>query len=1609
MVRQRREDITITSIDVLWNIGRILSGGIQPSNQTVLHARIDALVSEGAISGDFAVHARKEMLRNKKQTSTSVFQSKSVSLSVPDINFQNVRPYDGSRQAGFEELCSQLASLEPLPEGAEFVRKGRGADAGVECFLEHADGSETGWQAKWLFDWDSNLSGQLDKSIRTALTKHPNLTKFIVCLPFDLPDSRKKGQKSAFQKWVAWVAKWEATALTEKRSLTIELWGKSELSRRLSMDHPAYAGRLLYWFDIAQLTSEWFVKQFDKAKASLGSRYTPESNVELAIRRTFLGLARDPSLQKQIDDWSFQLVDAGRSTVDAVLRASKDRSQEHHNALKASVEGLSDAFGGEPTPSDGTLDLDRWIAAVDDCTSQARKAISWVWDQSETDAGNMGVSPERWARESLFRLSDLLGGVGDTLRSDAWQRANDAAVLLVGPAGIGKSHLLADVVEHQVHAGRPAILVLGSSFNDDEPWHQIIKQLDLPPSTRATTLLGALDAAAQASNVRALVCVDALNERRGTDVWPHRLAAFLKAAECFPRLAVVLSCRTTYVSHVIPESLDASVLPRIHHEGFSENSGEAAKAYLDARGIVRPGTPNLVPEFNNPLFLKTCCDFLIKDGKTALPRGLHGVTAIFGFYTAAIVRTLNKRMGLVETYQLLPRAINAFAGALAKTGDGYLPVTEAIDLFETVLPSLGQLDRSLLNQLENEGLLAIEPILQDDDTTAMMVRFTFERISDHLVAKRLLNDHLDATDVARSFETGTPLGTIVLGDRSYRFSGIIEAIAVQLPERTGVELPDVASGSWTVHDAFWDSLLWRDQSFFTQRTLEIAKSVRSNEEVQGLLLALCTEPTNKFNALFMHERLMPRTLPERDRHWSTFLAEHQDYSESAANILIAWTLQNGMEAIENDRAELAAIALTWFFTTTLRPLRDRATKALAALFAHRLSLASQTLRRFASVNDPYVLERLVSAAYGAALQGETTVGLSELAEAVFEVIFESGSPPPHALMREAAHGILAYAAIRGVGVGRERMAVASPPYRSAWPIEYVTDETVESYKQDYGKGERYTDQIVSSTVSDGDFARYVLDYRVDDFSPAPIGTNPLPSDKDLYDRWHDRFLSSVSIERRRAFDDLMAKAKIVAGGPRYERTPEREAFKLAETAFKSMLSDDEWEEFRVTASAYAYWGQFSDWQRPDDRAKFNTGWGRRWVCKRAHDLGWTPELFAHFDRSIGYDRHDHRTERIGKKYQWIALNELAARLSDNLAYIGGCGDFEDGEDRGYGTARQIGLRDIDPSLLVTETHADGWKEFPRTWWTPVEVRLRAIEPSQRRAWLDSDADIINEAGLIDVTDPQSKRRWLVLDNFSCWHQHGLDAERKEMQRDTWFRLTCVVVAEANAAALWKDLSDSMLTSADELPELKMHGERFLGEYPWHPAFAEFGQWVEPGGWRSRAVPVRASVAEYYCERGGYDYSIENSVSVHLPAPWLVDALGLRLANGRKLNFVDSKDRIQFFDPSVGQSGPRAGLVDRDAFLTALKREGLSAIWVIAGEKGTYGGSDARQGFGGRVLHTGIYRLVDGQWDSRMYFEREDPSAGQLNGFFHPEAVPAGLTVRIDTPNLALNRRKGREP
>ena len=1538
-------------------------------------------------------------------------------MSLPDINFENIRPVDGSRHAGFEEMCCQLASMEPEASGENCHRKGHGGDAGVECYRRRADGTEVGWQAKYLFHWSNSLKTQLDRSIRTALNKHPQLVEYVVCLPFDLSDSRTRKGKTAREKWDAWCAKWKKFAAEQKRDLTITLWGRSGLSTRLAREDPAYSGLLLYWFSRETLTAAWFKEQFGKARDSLGSRYIAETNVELPIRQDFLAFARHRDLQKQIDEWFLSLTDKGRWAVREIRGTGVEAAETHSDSLAVAVDALASLLAGDPIELDQPYPVADWIVAASDCLDLARKALRWSYDLPPSKPNSMGIRPnERGAQHALHELMEVLHEIKRALASNRWQLTNKKAVLLQGPAGIGKSHLLADIVEHHLHEGGPALLLLGGDFIDSEPWPQIRDKFDLPPTEQFKHFLGSLDAAAQAAGTRALVCIDALNERNGIDVWPQRLAAFLKAFEAFPRVGVILSCRSTYVPYVIPDDLDEDRLFCVEHRGFAATGGQAAKFYLDRRGMVRPGAPDLVPEFENPLFLKTCCDSLRKEGKTEFPRGLRGVTSIFKFYNKAVTRSLNRRMQLDAYQEIVPKAIASFSQLLVDTGNGYALKHEAITLFESVLASGGSLEKSLLTQLESEGLLTVEPLRQDDGSLAEMVRFTFERFSDHAIASRLLDDHVDTHDVAGSFQAGHPLHEYVSGPVSYERVGIIEAMAIQLPERTGVEILDVGSEvSYPVRNAFLHSLLWREQSRFTGRTFELCRGLVDTDELSDLLVSISTEPSNEFNALFVHKKLMKMTMPERDACWSIYLADRG--IEGPVKTLISWALQNDLKHMDKDRAYLAATMLTWFFTTSHREIRDKATKALASVLSRRLVLAARLLGDFVSVNDPYVLERLLAACYGAALQGTEETGLGELAQVVFDKIFADGKPPANALLRDHARGIVEYAAWRGVLDSSIDLTLARPPYQSLWPIEPVPDELIKSYTEDRGRG-AFRDAIVSSTVSDmGDFATYVIDYKVNRWSPARIGTIPLPTSLDIYEAWKEEFPANATADQRQAFNEYVSAAEGVKKIHGYQSaleaehnsevllfeineisedthddhsTPETARLDAAEVALEQTMTPDQWEDFRVRAKDFPRREAFTD-----QAVHFDAHWGRRWICKRAHELGWTSERFGNFDdRSRSYDRHNHRVERIGKKYQWLALHELIARMADNLAFLDSPQQEDNDEPVRDWAAREVGLRNIDPSLLTTQTHYDGWREWDRTWWVPFDPQFRVMVPYERLAWLESDSDIINESALIDLRNPKTGRRWLALSGSSNWRGNGVRGGEKELQRDTWFRLTCIVIRRKDLTKMIESLRDEILTHPSSFPDIELHSEYFyLGEYPWHPEMREFDRWTSHNGQQAFAVPIRPTVSSYVCSGGSYDCSVDKTISVKMPAPWLSKEMGLRLSSGRSLVFVNSDGRETFYDPSVVEPGPAAALVDREAFLRVLDQQDLSAIWVIAGEKNAFGGRDAGLGFGGRLLHTALYHLDGDDFIRYFYTDRIHPTESQLQKFFGEDPVPSGIMTK----------------
>ncbi len=1466
-------------------------------------------------------------------------------MLLPDIDFSSIRLHRKTQASAFEELCCQLAGDEQLtPARASFDRKGPGGDGGVECFATLSDGTETGWQVKYYWDM-ANAIKSLDESLSQALTKHPRMTRFIACLPIDLADSRKADVKTALDRWNTWKNDRIAKAEQANRKIEIDRWDAYELKKRLTASNPTAAGRVAYWFDQTLLTTEWFRKSFERTRVGLGERYSPESHIDLSIRRVIKATALDPRLFTDLA---------------AFGHAIAQKLAETNQADAAAVTACGDvitaltqvaAVPSEPVP----------VAALRKAVEVARNAVM-PWYSAQRDA--IPSNQSNPAATAVSNLLSIINSVARELAGQHWDHIDTRALLVVGEAGSGKSHLLADVCDHAIEEEQPAVMVLGGKLPDAEPWEEILKDLGLPRDLQAGTFLGALNAAGQAAGVRTLLMIDALNEKNGHAIWPERLAGLVHDVGQFEWISLILSCRSTYERLVIPEELGKERLPRVEHGGFSERQ---ARQYLKKRGISLAEEPNSIEEFETPLFLRICCDALLLEDQAILTSRLGGVTEIFKLYTDAIVKRVTKQIGAAPQRRFAERGIGALAQEMADTGREEVAASRAYDLISAFFPSTIAAEHDLLFQLQNEGLLTAQPSWTDEAEEEY--RFTFQRMSDHAIASNLLDRSIVSGNVVAAFTSDTALRRAVVDAYSSITLGLIEALAVQLPERFGVELNDMPGlpDRWAVSAAFEESLLTRSDKSFSDRTWTLIEEVGGARLRFETLIALSTDPGRDHNAELLDKELLTLPMPHRDAVWSTHLAEHSNQTKH----LIDWIREADQEAIRPERAALAGLQLCWFLTTSARTVRDTATKALVVLLASRPELARTLWSHFKSLDDAYVTERLVAAIYGAAMQGRWSADeLLGVVKNLHADLFVSVDFPANILTRDHARGLVLYAEHQGALPKDFDVFLANPPYGSAWPIEYVTEEQIDAYKRSYRGGAKHRDEITSSTVFDGDFARYQLDYAVSDWSVATKGSGPIPTARELAQRWLERFCTTASPEMLAAHEVLMSVMSAVTDANHWEK---RQAVDQAKAAFRAAVGEEIYAQWSAEASAWREEGMFQRMgNRRDEPAEFNLAWARRWVCKRAHDLGWSEVLHGDFDASISNDRHTHRVERIGKKYQWTALYELCARMADNLQPLPGRDDAGD----------ILRLRNIDPSLLVTQTEDDGWRRFDEaSFWVPPGPDLKPVTVSQALDWLDTNQDVFDGQDNIEVTNPADGRRWLVLNGFEMWRGGS-----EGLKRETWRRIGCFVVRKTNLNKALDLLKYQHFQGHGDVPSARSGGlHSYLGEHPWSWRVDDGegepdSEWIR--GWRpvrgaTQAISIRPTTAEYLAESAGYDASINQNINLNLPAGWLMDGLGLRLTDGVTIKYVDADDNVRFMDPSVAMTGRSAALIDLEAFLAFLKREKLVAVWALAGEKNVYGGNHG-EGFGGRWTFT---RILHSHGDKIVALERyqtfEKPSASQL--------------------------------
>lgn len=991
---------------------------------------------------------------------------------LPEIGFDKIRAVGGSQNLGFEQLAVQLFRLK---YGREFNRVGgKGGDSGVEAFWRRERYGTVGLQAKYV----TSLAGrkpQFDRSIKAALQNHPTLRSYIFVLPFD---RHKKRPKDDFATWAKWVAGWQKYALEHhgRRDLLIKWCGAEEV-RGMLLDLEA-RGLVDYYFGVLPFDPEELRAKFKAAVENLEDRYTEGINIETSAQQrieAFFGLE---SFQKEY----WELANILRKKTTYFLSGSPDRpsrqtvlgkTAEMRRQWRRLLPRLKESAG-----------IPSFAEFLDDLTSlgESMDALRLAIDEQYRAA-----SPRQraqwvdWSRLSRLDVADEMRGALWTLVRFAKERMQwgKQRLLISGEAGTGKSHLLAQVGYELWKAGHPTVLLLGERIRtEDDPWKQAMTILGFEGSP--DTWLGLLDTLAEAAQKTGVILIDAINESEYCKLWRRETQGFADRVRNYPALKLVVTCRTDFARYCLPKSLveeSDDSWAYLDHYGFDVDMVTAVEKYFAAYNVTSEMFPPIIEEFGLPLFLKIFCRTY--EGRQV--KACHlSLSRVLKDHKKHVAQRIAQALACDE-YDV-HRAVSIVCDEMVKAGSKFIPMENVRDRINSLVQA-PDATKSLFNHLRSNGLVR-QVGLEDEN---LGVTFGFERLYDFHVGERMLEEYVDMEAVSGDFEKkGRLYGILADEQRLWRNRGLVGSLSVIFPERFGVELIDLFRElPLEVWSGFCDSIRWRRAECITDRTEEILKSHRV-DTIPWLVknfLDLAAVPDKRFNADYLHSKLSAMRFDKREIEWSLWISEDTFYDRwCSLNRFVDWCSNVPSERLSKGQARLSATLLSWCFSSTHVPFRDKATAAAINVLHSHPEVVSLLLETFGQSDDPYIRERVYAVAAGVVMRCPDPVGVRGIAATVFQLFFNGGDVPPHILMRDYARCVMERAFVMGVLPQGVSPSDFRPPYRSTWPKIRTTDKDIEELARQDHAWALTSSMKLESEGNYGDFGRYEFGSAISYFS-----------------------------------------------------------------------------------------------------------------------------------------------------------------------------------------------------------------------------------------------------------------------------------------------------------------------------------------------------------------------------------------------------------------------------------------------------------------------------------------------------------------------------------------------
>ncbi len=912
------------------------------------------------------------------------------------IDWSKLKPYQNDKYRSFEELCYQIAKGLYGEKGRFTSIDDSGGGDGVEFYLTLENGDEWGWQAKFYYP-NKRLSSSRKRSITESLERaceiHPRLKKWFLCTPTNFTPNEQKWFDNTLRQSIS-------------EDIEIEHWGDSDFNNWLS--EPRFSGKLNYFFGKLELNLDWFKRQFDKQGTGVGDKFDSSLHTETDVDAEIHALLGDKAFVHQITKWVEKLegeLPDLKEAIDDLKRPIPyiEWSEEEKSKVVKAAESLQDA-----------------LVNIIDKFEQARKilnkqelttaqAIDWgtafgqlrkVFDNYEKVTMESGISKikctteKKYEEQVLRKASSVVRGPRNLVAklldkffpSVIWKQGliNKSDLHILGDAGIGKTHIACNICDDRLKNGLPALFIRGSLFTTDQPIEaQLQTILAIPRSYGWHDFLQALSAAAEAYHTRIPLIIDGLNEsvHNGTfsKVWELGLTGLVQEIASIKNLVLITTCRTSYEETIWKDATrkeyiwtkliwkDNNSPNLVYTDGFDtdEVKQEAIDKYFDAYKIKADLTLAPLRQFEHPLHLKIFCETKNRERKAEVQVyvGEQTLFEVFDEYLEQCNEAVCDRLGYRRGTPVVQPILNKIAEHLWQNRSRNIPVEELVQLTDNQLLSDLNWSLSKARAIEDEGLLVCRDWWGGKDA----MYFTYDLLGGYLIGKYLVDQ---AADDVQAFVNSEETVAALFSENHQILHPMHEDIgrclAALLPAKTGKFLHEFSGNQKAFNLSIW-ALFEISPQDITEDSIDLVAHLfdqykENRDSFFKLAETTVGHPDHPFNAPFWSERLSALSMAKRDLSWSEYI-QHNRYSVEEIVIRFEETCRDAQE-LSKERLYLFAEHIMWILTSTVRPLRDQATRALY-WYGRRFpeEFFALVMKSF-SINDPYVSERMLAATYG---------------------------------------------------------------------------------------------------------------------------------------------------------------------------------------------------------------------------------------------------------------------------------------------------------------------------------------------------------------------------------------------------------------------------------------------------------------------------------------------------------------------------------------------------------------------------------------------------------------------------------------------------------------------